>query len=233
MIQLCPSGVRGRLQVAPIDTAVSETYIFASSLWNFSINTLDHMKKFKDNALVGNNVHFDNVFVRMKSTTSCFIILFRLTCRPAEGPQNEVCLLPEAQRGRRYWTLAVTVFARSVARKCCYRHVSQAKEARVFHDIKPMMGDAGSARFGRCAGLPTAMRHDEDPANFPDIILDPAKDGIYISLDRSRVIISRDSQWLAHMLLVLACSLANVIQLRPSGVDGWLQVKAIEIVVSD
>ena len=82
------------------------------------------------------------------------------------------------------------------------------KEARVFHDIsvrKPTMGDAGVRkvlranvvtchyhfgfpslfRFRRCAGLQTAMRHVEDLANFPDIILDPAKDGIYISVDRS------------------------------------------------
>ena len=41
------------------------------------------------------------------------------------------------------------------------------------------------------------MRHDGNPANFPDIALDSAKDGFYISVDRSRTILSRDSQWLA------------------------------------
>ena len=39
--------------------------------------------------------------------------------------------------------------------------------------------------FGRYAGLPTAMRLVGDPANFPDIVLGPPKDGIYISVDRS------------------------------------------------
>ena len=37
---------------------ICETYIFASSLAYFNINTLDHMKKLKDSALVGNIVHF-------------------------------------------------------------------------------------------------------------------------------------------------------------------------------
>ena len=35
------------------------------------------------------------------------------------------------------------------------------------------------------------------------------------------------------MILVLACSLANVTQLRPAGVHGWLQVAAIETAVSE
>ena len=103
---------------------------------------------------------------------------------------------------------AVKVFARSVARKCCYRQVSLAKKpefSTTFLSANPRwvmlvsrkvlranvvkchyhFGFPSLFRFRRCAGLQTAMRHVEDLANFPDIILDPAKDGIYISVDRS------------------------------------------------
>ena len=42
----------------PMDTAVSEPDIFASSTLNFSIN-LVHMEMLKNNAFVGNTGHFD------------------------------------------------------------------------------------------------------------------------------------------------------------------------------
>ena len=43
--ELRPAGVHGWLQVAAVETAVSETDIFASSTGNFNIITLDHLLK--------------------------------------------------------------------------------------------------------------------------------------------------------------------------------------------
>ena len=54
--QLRPAGVR--LQVVAIETAVSETDNRASSTCIFNIITLDHLKKLKENAFVGNTGHF-------------------------------------------------------------------------------------------------------------------------------------------------------------------------------
>jgi len=55
-LQACMEG----FQVAAIESVVSEIDIFVSSTGNFNIITLDHMKKMKNNAIVGNIGHFDN-----------------------------------------------------------------------------------------------------------------------------------------------------------------------------
>merc|ERR1711977_720088 len=43
-----------------MDSVVSYADIFTSATGNFNIITLDHMKKMKNNAIVGNIGHFDN-----------------------------------------------------------------------------------------------------------------------------------------------------------------------------
>merc|ERR1712139_483188 len=47
-------------QVVSIDSVVGEIDIFTSATGNFDIITLEHMKKMKNNAIVGNIGHFDN-----------------------------------------------------------------------------------------------------------------------------------------------------------------------------
>merc|ERR1711912_52956 len=55
-LQACMEG----FQVATMDEIVGEVDIFVSSTGNFNIITVDHMKKMKNNAIVGNIGHFDN-----------------------------------------------------------------------------------------------------------------------------------------------------------------------------
>merc|ERR1712096_560460 len=55
-LQACMEG----FQVATMDSVVGEVDIFVSATGNFKIITLDHMKKMKNNAIVGNIGHFDN-----------------------------------------------------------------------------------------------------------------------------------------------------------------------------
>merc|ERR1712115_137142 len=55
-LQACMEGY----QVAPLEEVVGEIDIFTSATGNFDINTLEHMKKMKNNAIVGNIGHFDN-----------------------------------------------------------------------------------------------------------------------------------------------------------------------------
>merc|ERR1712199_107439 len=55
-LQSCMEGY----QVATIDDVVGEVDIFVSCTGNFKIITLEHMKKMKNNAIVGNIGHFDN-----------------------------------------------------------------------------------------------------------------------------------------------------------------------------
>merc|ERR1712010_237947 len=55
-LQACMEG----FQVVTMDSVVGEVDIFISSTGNFKIVTLDHMKKMKNNAIVGNIGHFDN-----------------------------------------------------------------------------------------------------------------------------------------------------------------------------
>merc|ERR1712071_447640 len=52
-------GMEG-FQVVTMEQVVSEVDIFVSATGNFNIITLDHMKKMKHNAIVGNIGHFDN-----------------------------------------------------------------------------------------------------------------------------------------------------------------------------
>merc|ERR1719449_266399 len=59
-------------QVVKIESVISEVDIFTSATGNFNIITLEHMKKMKNNAIVGNIGHFDNEIDMenlMKATT--------------------------------------------------------------------------------------------------------------------------------------------------------------------
>merc|ERR1719281_1554118 len=55
-LQACMEG----FQVVTIEEVVHEIDIFVSATGNFNIITIDHMKKMKNNAIVGNIGHFDN-----------------------------------------------------------------------------------------------------------------------------------------------------------------------------
>jgi adenosylhomocysteinase len=55
-LQACMEG----FQVVTIESVVGEIDIFTSATGNFNIITLEHMKKMKNNAIVGNIGHFDN-----------------------------------------------------------------------------------------------------------------------------------------------------------------------------
>merc|ERR1712137_851749 len=55
-LQACMEG----FQVVTMEDVVGEADIFVSSTGNFNIITLEHMKKMKNNAIVGNIGHFDN-----------------------------------------------------------------------------------------------------------------------------------------------------------------------------
>merc|ERR1712151_1048821 len=55
-LQACMEG----FQVAKMETVVGEIDIFVSTTGNKDIITLEHMKKMKNNAIVGNIGHFDN-----------------------------------------------------------------------------------------------------------------------------------------------------------------------------
>merc|ERR1712209_196278 len=55
-LQACMEG----FQVVDMESVVGEMDIFTSATGNFNIITLEHMKKMKNNAVVGNIGHFDN-----------------------------------------------------------------------------------------------------------------------------------------------------------------------------
>merc|ERR1739840_88272 len=55
-LQACMEG----FQVVTLESVVGEIDIFTSATGNFNIITLAHMKKMKNNAIVGNIGHFDN-----------------------------------------------------------------------------------------------------------------------------------------------------------------------------
>merc|ERR1712182_110829 len=55
-LQACMEGY----QVVTLDSVVSTMDIFVTTTGNFNIITLEHMKKMKNNAIVGNIGHFDN-----------------------------------------------------------------------------------------------------------------------------------------------------------------------------
>merc|ERR1711862_704971 len=55
-LQACMEG----FQVATLEDVVGEIDIFVTTTGNFNIITVDHMKRMKNNAIVGNIGHFDN-----------------------------------------------------------------------------------------------------------------------------------------------------------------------------
>merc|ERR1711939_1054172 len=55
-LQACMEG----FQVAALESVVGEIDIFTTTTGNFNIITVEHMKKMKNNAIVGNIGHFDN-----------------------------------------------------------------------------------------------------------------------------------------------------------------------------
>merc|ERR1712124_116023 len=55
-LQACMEG----FQVVKLESVVGEADIFVTTTGNFNIITVDHMKKMKNNAIVGNIGHFDN-----------------------------------------------------------------------------------------------------------------------------------------------------------------------------
>merc|ERR1712182_184195 len=55
-LQACMEG----FQVVKIESVIDEVDIFTSATGNFNIITLEHMKKMKNNAIIGNIGHFDN-----------------------------------------------------------------------------------------------------------------------------------------------------------------------------
>merc|ERR1712070_600205 len=55
-LQACMEGY----QVVTLESVVNEMDIFVTTTGNFNIITLEHMKKMKNNAIVGNIGHFDN-----------------------------------------------------------------------------------------------------------------------------------------------------------------------------
>merc|ERR1712242_569667 len=57
-------------QVVKIESVVGEMDIFVSTTGNFKIITLEHMKKMKNNAIVGNIGHFDNE-IQMAELEKC------------------------------------------------------------------------------------------------------------------------------------------------------------------
>jgi adenosylhomocysteinase len=65
-LQACMEG----FQVATLEEVVSEIDIFVSTTGNFNIIRLEHMKKMKNNAIVGNIGHFDNE-IDMEGLENC------------------------------------------------------------------------------------------------------------------------------------------------------------------
>merc|ERR1712036_179752 len=55
-LQACMEGY----QVVKLESVVGEMDIFVTTTGNFNIITVEHMKKMKNNAIVGNIGHFDN-----------------------------------------------------------------------------------------------------------------------------------------------------------------------------
>merc|ERR1719326_229397 len=55
-LQACMEG----FQVVTMESVVGEIDIFTSATGNYDIITLEHMKKMKNNAIMGNIGHFDN-----------------------------------------------------------------------------------------------------------------------------------------------------------------------------
>merc|ERR1712085_201918 len=65
-LQACMEG----FQVVTLDSVVGDIDIFTTTTGNFKIITLEHMKKMKNNAIVGNIGHFDNE-IEMAELENC------------------------------------------------------------------------------------------------------------------------------------------------------------------
>jgi len=65
-LQACMEG----FQVVKMESVVSEIDIFVTTTGNFQIIRLEHMKKMKNNAIVGNIGHFDNE-IQMEQLENC------------------------------------------------------------------------------------------------------------------------------------------------------------------
>merc|ERR1711981_646464 len=65
-LQACMEG----FQVVTLESVINEIDIFVSTTGNFNIIRLEHMKKMKNNAIVGNIGHFDNE-IDMAGLESC------------------------------------------------------------------------------------------------------------------------------------------------------------------
>merc|ERR1711998_767770 len=65
-LQACMEG----FQVVKMESVIGEMDIFVTTTGNFKIITLEHMKKMKNNAIVGNIGHFDNE-IEMEKLESC------------------------------------------------------------------------------------------------------------------------------------------------------------------
>merc|ERR1711948_105537 len=61
-LQACMEG----FQVVTMESVVHEIDIFTSATGNFNIITLEHMKKMRNNAIIGNIGHFDNEIQMME-----------------------------------------------------------------------------------------------------------------------------------------------------------------------
>merc|ERR1712210_158739 len=83
-LQACMEG----FQVVTMDSVVGEIDIFTSATGNFNIITLEHMKKMKNNAIVGNIGHFDNEIdmAGLEKTEGMKV---------EKGYKNDVYLLPK------------------------------------------------------------------------------------------------------------------------------------------
>merc|ERR1712048_1008398 len=65
-LQACMEG----FQVVKMESVIDQMDIFVTTTGNFKIITLEHMKKMKNNAIVGNIGHFDNE-IEMEKLESC------------------------------------------------------------------------------------------------------------------------------------------------------------------
>merc|ERR1712177_185304 len=65
-VQACMEG----FQVVKMESVIDQMDIFVTTTGNFKIITLEHMKKMKNNAIVGNIGHFDNE-IEMEKLESC------------------------------------------------------------------------------------------------------------------------------------------------------------------
>merc|ERR1719238_129375 len=82
-LQACMEG----FQVAKMESVVGEIDIFVSTTGNKDIITLEHMKKMKNNAIVGNIGHFDNE-IQMEA-------LEKATTRMNIKPQCDKYIFPD------------------------------------------------------------------------------------------------------------------------------------------